>query len=448
MFIRTNLAIACLLCIQQICAEDLNNRVVEPVEKATNVVRAYDSNQLSVCVYNGSISFVTDVRKVQLKRGKNVVYVYNISPKLDIKSVDLNCSKCVLSYELLKRSSSYSGIFKSSVGNNISFKSGNDKITGVLKSVFNDKELNKKFAIVNRENETYIVPVEDCMSVFSTNISTKKDAIKISIVSEADADAELTLSYITRDISWQPEYSIRINNQMTNADIDIKGSLVNNTDWDMNNVDLTFDYSTPELDKLADHNIESKATFAYPSKLSLKHYSSAVIPINTINHAKLNHDYYIKISDRVAGNQPLVVHNLLSCESSVLNDYLRPNSNALLYLVNGRHKKVLGQQGTKSIDGLKEVAFLVGTTNDVTASIRYVDTRNITDKMSEISVAIEVKNNKPIDVNAYVSADVSGDYTLLKESDNRVNQKSLLWNILVPANSTKELYYKVRINKK
>lgn len=438
-----------LFLIWAICTDVFSDQQIDGQNlqlDSPNIAYLSKSDQLSICVYNSSISFVTDIRKINLKKGLNVVYIYNISPKLNIKSVGLKCSKRVLSYELLKRSSSQSSMFKSSIGNNIAFKNKFGVVVGVLKGLFFDKELNKKFAIINKENETYIIPVKDCISVFSTNISTKKDALKINIISDCDTDDVLTLSYITEDINWQPEYSICINDQMTSADIDIKGALINNTDWDMKDVDLTFDYSTPDTEKFTDYQVGSTISFVYPAKLSLKHSSSAIVPMNTIKDAKLNHNYYIKVSENPSGNMQLPVHNLLSFEMSNLN--IKTNSNALLYLLNGNSKKFLGQQGTKSIEGLNETAFLVGTTGDISAHVRYVDTRNITDKISEVSIAITIKNNKDVSVNAYISTNVDGEYSILKESDNRVSPKSLLWNISIAANSKKELYYKMRVNKR
>ena len=438
--------LACAMCLHRVDAEITDQNKKTENDLGLSSLNTYKSDKLSICVYNNSITYVTDIRKIHLKKGINTIYVYNISPKLDIKSVTIKTVKQVLSYELLNRSSSQNSVFKTSVGSNVRFKNGKDKIVGVLKNIFFDKERNKQFAIINQENEAYIIPVEDCLSVFSTNISTKKDALKINIMSDTDIEEDIVLGYITQDITWQPEYSISMNNQMTTAVIDTKAALANNTEWDLKDVDLRLDYSTPEMNKLAEYKIDSSRSFVYPTKLSLKHSSSAVVPINTINNAKLTHNYYIKISENLSGNMPLAVHNLISFEMGNLN--IKTNSNALLYLANGNEKRFLGQQGTKSIEGLNEVAFLVGVTNDISASVRYVDTRNITDKISEVSVAIVVKNNKPINVNAYISTSVNGEYNILKESDNRVSTKSLLWNVSIDANSTKELYYKLRISKK
>lgn len=416
------------------------------------------SNTLVVSVYNGNLALVKDTRKLHLKKGLNVIEIHNISPLLELNSVSLKCSSCectvkILSYEMLKKSSSKGALLKSSIGKTISYKNHLDKeSSGILKDIFCDENSKEMIGLIQSSGKVEFVPLEKCYSIYATNITSKRNILRTYIYSEEELDEDLEIYYMTTGIKWKPECSIEVDSSLKNADIYVSGTLQNETDWNIEGANIIFDYSSPSISQKMTELNESSMSYTYPEKLTLRQSSSAVVAINSAINIDLNRSYLVKIPEVKHGNSKLPVYNLVNVEDEAISQFVKNGSEALIYLTNDNNKKFLGLRNIKLMDGLNNggLSFAIGKCNDVEATVRYVDIKNITDKISETGVAVKIKNNGNSKSSVYVSCDIpqKNDCTVMKENINRVNQQSLLWNLVIEPNSSKEFYYKIRISKK
>ena len=422
------------------------------------IIVSEKSKSLTVSVYNSNLALVKDVRAIHLKKGLNVVEIHNISPLLGLNSVSLKCASCecivrILSYELLKKSSSKSALLKSSLGKYIAYKNYADKdSSGILKDIFCDENSKEMTGLVQSSGKIEFVPLDKCYSVSSNNFAAKRNILRTYIYSDEELDEELEIYYMTTGIRWKPECSIELDNSLKNANIYVSGTLQNDIDWDINEANVIFDYSSPSIDQKTSEYNESKMSYNYPEKLTLRQSSSAVVAINSAINVDLHKSYLVKIPELKHGNTNLPVHNLVSIDDEAISQFVKNGSEALIYLTDQNSRKFLGLRNIKLMDGLNNggLSFSVRQCDDIQAVVRHIDVRNITDKISEISVAIKVKNNENSKSSVYVSCEMpqKHDCQVMKENISRVNQQSLLWNLVIEPNSSKELYYKIRISKK
>lgn len=434
------------------------NEAVQKEEqlKTNNRVASNASDDLNLSVYSSGIALVKDTRKIHLKKGVNIVDIRNVSPCLELSSVnlkkELSANKInILSYEFIKRSLSTSDILNSAVGKHVSFiDAANNKNSGILKRIFQDAESNSSFALIQSDNKVEFVPIKRCVAVHSTDVSPRINTLRTCIYSNDDSDESIELYYITTGINWKPEYSIEIQEELNSARMLINATLQNTIEWDIKGAYVTFDYSSPIIDKPYYQQNDDPIFYKYPEKLSLKQHSSAMVPINSTLDIELNHCYLVKVPDLKTENIKLRTYNLITLNDENISRYIKSGNNAFVYLTNEKNKTFLGQQSAKFLNGLNnnDLSFSIGLSKDISASIKYVDIRNITEKISEISVLITIKNNTDLKSSVYIASEMSENYKILKENEKRVNSGLLLWNLILEPKATKELYYKVRVTKK
>ena len=427
-------------------------------DSQSNIVTSYNSEELKVFVYSSELALVSDVRKLKLKSGQNIIEILNVSPNLEVKSVSISCNKCpcaakVLSYEFISRAASKTDIFKSTIGKRISFiNSVGSESAGELVDIFVDENTKNDIAIIQNGSRTEFIEASKCISVFGAGQLGKRNVLRAHMCSSEDSEVELNISYLTKGVSWTPECSICVDQSMSVADISASGTLRNSTNWNIENAHVVFEYAAPSLSEQYEQHAESLLSFTYPERISLRHSSSAVVAISSISNINLNHSYLVKIPDIKNGGGSLPVYNLISIDDDKIGNFVKLNNSAFVYIKTDLGKKFLGQQNTKFMTGVNDrgLSFSVGKTNDVTATVKHIEVRNITEKMYETSIAIRVNNHKDVAVSAFISSDrkLGEECQLQKESETRANPKILQWHMLLEPNSSRDLYYKIRITKK
>ena len=106
----------------------------------------------------------------------------------------------------------------------------------------------------------------------------------------------------------------------------------------------------------------------------------------------------------------------------------------------------LGIQCLRGLVGDGEAAVRIGEAVGVTARIIYFDVRYITNKIYEMSVSVRINNNKSEKTVVYV-VDKQNGARLIKENHKRIAQDGFVWKLIVDANASLDLFYKVRVDK-
>lgn len=419
------------------------------------VIESTKSEHLDICVYNSGISLIRDTRILHLKRGMNVVYIYDISPLLELSSVKLSCTEFthninVLSYELIKKQSSKSELLKSSIGNHVFFlNNAKNECRGILNDVLFDTSTNSHTLVIYSGGRIMFIPSEDCRCTSLSQGIVRQNALKSHIYSEEDVNVTLELQYVTSGITWKPEYRLDIHENENTARISTNAMLKNSIDWDIKEANVIFGTSAPSLDANDHNGLYTSSNFKCPEVLSLKRGSSTVIAMDKCVSLPTSHGHMIVMPAKRHTDKKLKVGSVVTFDISHFDrvNCIKSDDTMGVYATSRKDdQRFLGSQCLRGIIGDGEAAVCVGESGSVTASIAYFDVRNITSKICEMSISVRVTNNKAEKATVYV-ADKQNNARLIKESHKRITQDSLVWKLTVDGKTSLDLFYKLRIEK-
>ena len=391
-----------------------------------------DNPSRSVTIYKDNFALVNEPMVWNLKFGRNISSFTNISKNLLFDSPILNVKGVqVLSQTLNKNFSSTDVFLKNNIGSSIEIKSKDGpNVQGILMD-YNGSTISIK------TNKGLVVFQRSQLSFFTLKSSTVQDKftpeIRWEIISDADKSVNAELLYITSGFSWQPIYTLIINDLNSSAMLSINAEVSNNSNINLFALDLNVVEGNVPLyssrKNLSYQMIESRGSnvdndslgdfyiFNLGSNLNLDAMQTIQIPMMEKKEISYDKKYIFSNSERDQGDEPLSIE--VSFENSAENNLELPLPSGVLYLYDQDISNTLRFIGRDNLSQLYKGGTAIlngGKAFDIIGKRRILNfDRQANSEESTISLQILNTSNKSIKVKAIEK--IIGDW-VIKESSS------------------------------
>ena len=391
-----------------------------------------DNPSRSVTIYKDNFALVNEPMVWNLKFGRNISSFTNISKNLLFDSPILNVKGVqVLSQTLNKNFSSTDVFLKNNIGSSIEIKSKDGpNVQGILMD-YNGSTISIK------TNKGLVVFQRSQLSFFTLKSSTVQDKftpeIRWEIISDADKSVNAELLYITSGFSWQPIYTLIINDLNSSAMLSINAEVSNNSNINLFALDLNVVEGNVPLyssrKNLSYQMMESRGSnvdngslgdfyiFNLGSNLNLDAMQTIQIPMMEKKEISYDKKYIFSNSEKDQGDEPLSIE--VSFENSAENNLELPLPSGVLYLYDQDISNKLRFIGRDNLSQLYKGGTAIlngGKAFDIIGKRRILNfDRQANSEESTISLQILNTSNKSIKVKAIEK--IIGDW-VIKESSS------------------------------
>ena len=391
-----------------------------------------DNPSRSVTIYKDNFALVNEPMVWNLKFGRNISSFTNISKNLLFDSPILNVKGVqVLSQTLNKNFSSTDVFLKNNIGASIELKSKDGpNVQGILMD-YNGSTISIK------TNKGLVVFQRSQLSFFTLKSSTVQDKftpeIRWEIISDADKSVNAELLYITSGFSWQPIYTLIINDLNSSAMLSINAEVSNNSNINLFALDLNVVEGNVPLyssrKNLSYQMMESRGSnvdngslgdfyiFNLGSNLNLDAMQTIQIPMMEKKEISYDKKYIFSNSEKDQGDEPLSIE--VSFENSAENNLELPLPSGVLYLYDQDISNKLRFIGRDNLSQLYKGGTAIlngGKAFDIIGKRRILNfDRQANSEESTISLQILNTSNKSIKVKAIEK--IIGDW-VIKESSS------------------------------
>ncbi len=391
-----------------------------------------DNPSRSVTIYKDNFALVNEPMVWNLKFGRNISSFTNISKNLLFDSPILNVKGVqVLSQTLNKNFSSTDVFLKNNIGSSIEIKSKDGpNVQGILMD-YNGSTISIK------TNKGLVVFQRSQLSFFTLKSSTVQDKftpeIRWEIISDADKSVNAELLYITSGFSWQPIYTLIINDLNSSAMLSINAEVSNNSNINLFALDLNVVEGNVPLyssrKNLSYQMMESRGSnvdngslgdfyiFNLGSNLNLDAMQTIQIPMMEKKEISYDKKYIFSNSEKDQGDEPLSIE--VSFENSAENNLELPLPSGVLYLYDQDISNTLRFIGRDNLSQLYKGGTAIlngGKAFDIIGKRRILNfDRQANSEESTISLQILNTSNKSIKVKAIEK--IIGDW-VIKESSS------------------------------
>ncbi len=391
-----------------------------------------DNPSRSVTIYKDNFALVNEPMVWNLKFGRNISSFTNISKNLLFDSPILNVKGVqVLSQTLNKNFSSTDVFLKNNIGSSIEIKSKDGpNVQGILMD-YNGSTISIK------TNKGLVVFQRSQLSFFTLKSSTVQDKftpeIRWEIISDADKSVNAELLYITSGFSWQPIYTLIIDDLNSSAMLSINAEVSNNSNINLFALDLNVVEGNVPLyssrKNLSYQMMESRGSnvdngslgdfyiFNLGSNLNLDAMQTIQIPMMEKKEISYDKKYIFSNSEKDQGDEPLSIE--VSFENSAENNLELPLPSGVLYLYDQDISNTLRFIGRDNLSQLYKGGTAIlngGKAFDIIGKRRILNfDRQANSEESTISLQILNTSNKSIKVKAIEK--IIGDW-VIKESSS------------------------------
>ncbi|MDR3179504.1 MAG: DUF4139 domain-containing protein [Holosporaceae bacterium] len=436
----------------------LTKKKDQPEEKSSSPDASREKNQkdISLVCYKSGISLVKDRRAIKTHSGLNEVTFQEIDPLVNMESINFRTPKKgkirVANFVFHRKDLSRYNLFQRAIREEIFFQlAENGKIEkGTLLSL--SKENDFHHAIVKSDGKCIIVPLSSCVAVGENTLKRmEQNSLDLQFEVDEAEDIEIEISYLTPSIHWKHVCLVDVFEKMDRVDIISQALIENNTDYDLENVDIVFDTSTPDLNHDGKSSyIEPKSVLSYKRKLSVKGNSNSMCVLKSAKEIKPAMEHIMRIPfDAINGSGSketnIPVKNLLVMENmtalGIGTDF--HDSEVWLFCRMQGERRFLGKRMLSSVTKGEDFIFEIGNATGIIGSVRLTDTRRLSEKNVENWVRVLVKNEKNTDVAVSIVVDVDGSWRVSRENLEMQKSDKPLWRLTLKPNETKELHFRM-----
>lgn len=430
--------------------EKIEKKKEVAVSSKQNSETVKDRVSLSLVCCKNNVCQVKDVRKINVLPGINKKIFTNLYPGLTEESpvfhIPKNKKISVLSYEFCRKNSSRGDFLRSAVGNEVFFKvDKNDKLEkGVLSNILNEN--GSLLATIKDGNRYFLIPADNCAAVEAKTDFNDSDTLQVFLESADAADTALEINYMTSNINWKHLCRINVSEDLRVGEVSSEALLKNNTDSDLENIKIAFDFFEPSLNR-----INSRSNMSSTFNLSIKKNSCSTCVLKSLKEQKIKLEYVAKIStDILIGDvaKEIPVGNLLIIDAvgklGVGTDFT--GSELFIYQQLSDGQRFLGQHALSSF--IKNDAFVIemGTTDDVVAQVQQTDFRKLSEKQSEYGIRVSLQNKKTTESDVCVVLDINSAWKVIKKNADMYPDSKPSWKLNLNPGESKELHFRIRID--
>ena len=423
------------------------------------------TNNMRLICYRNGLCLVKEIRVEKVKEGINSITFENLLDGLipqTLRFIPINNKRInILSYRFQKNEISKEGILKNSIGKNISFlvSPNSEPKQGKLLSLI--KEDGTPLAIIESDKK-YILPISQCIG-FEKDQNLENHFFNRAVVnleSSVNEEIKFEISYITSDILWAHFFSIDVVDDMSNINLISQAALLNNSNQDLEDVDVIFNTTSPNFAKTSagiDFSPSSNSTenLMYANTLSIPkkaHVTSALMSVNGIQPRR---EYTVKIPSEIfekpfANKINVSTKNLMvidNPQSVGLNHNFR-NSDLFLFSVKNGERNFMCRRTVSSFKRDNEFVFELDNTSDIITTVNQTDYRKLTDDQFDCGLCVFLKNNTKSEAVISVSLEVGSFWDITKTNiEMQKNKNTPMWKIKLPSQEQKELHFRIKMSR-
>jgi hypothetical protein len=301
-----------------------------------------------------------------------------------------------------------------------------------------------------------MIPVDQCVAVDEKALKdNRQNSLYLSFESSDFEPLELEINYLAQNIYWKHIYLIDVFEKLNRVDIFSEAFLTNNTDFDLENVNIAFDSFAPSLSPSRDDGTlkapSDSARYDYARNLSLKKNSTIMCMLRSVKEQKPKLEYIIKIPAETLKSavvREIFAGNLLVLENAKKMgiDVDFGDSELLVFHRQNNEPKFLGKHILSSFAKDGALVFEIGVAKDVVAQAQQTDFRKLSDKQSEYGVRVNVQNNQSKEADVLIVAETDLTWKVTKKNFEMQNDAKPSWKLNLKPNESKELHFRIRID--
>ncbi len=433
------------------------------------------AESVDVTVYNSNLGVIKEVRTEQLDAGHNIVYFRGVASRIDPTSVhfkDLtHPASTVLEqnyeYDLVNKDKLFEKYIDKEITIRINNGDNKETKTGTLLSHSGNQVILKdsqgKILILNADE------VE--LPALPKGLITRP-TLKWLVNSAATGNHSIELSYMTGGMNWNANYVAVVDNKDENVDLTGWVTVTNNAGTTFENARLKLvagdvhrvqsaipaprmDYALSE-EKAGGGQFQEEQLFEYhmytlqrPTTLQNNQQKQVTLfnapDVSVVKEFVFDPQrrYYWQSSDSTK------INVMLNLENSEENGIGLPMPKGIVRVYKKDSEGKLQFIGEDSIDHTpkdEEIRLYLGNAFDLVGEKKQTKYTKISDRVSETSYEVELRNHKDEDVYINVVEHPYGDWEVTATSDSfdKKSTNKIQWTLKVPADGSKTLTYTIR----
>ncbi len=415
----------------------------------------FAQNDLAITVSNQDIGLVRELRKIELKKGRNAYLLTDIPERIDPTSVLVESKDG--SFQVLEQNFEYdlinvSKVLNKSIDRKIWLEDPSmGRIEGQLLA-FSSSYL----MLLDEENHLQIIPRNDRQRVLLKEYKAQENEFltRPTLVWQVEAERSgahaFALSYLTYGLSWHANYVGKINQNDDRMNLACWVTVKNKSGKSYRNARLKLmagnlnlvrqklEYS-PNAISLQKRTtkrprIQEKEFFEYhlytlQGKTTLLQNQVKQIQLFARTDVKVQKKYQVSSYNPQEVTVKLVIKNTKKNKLGIPF----PKGKFRLYKQDGKDLEFIGEDAIDHTPRNEEIKLTIGKAFDIVANREILKTERPTNRKQKLNVQYTIKNHKKQDIEVEVLEYLPG-----------YSEKQLLSSTLKPV-EVKDRYYKFRV---
>ena len=423
------------------------------------------TQKTSITIYNNDFGVVNETRKVQFQKGLNSIKITDIPSQIIPTSVNIKLNGTILEQNYQYDLVSMTSLLNRFIDKEITIVGDNKSFTGKLLSTNSNEivlQTNDKIITLPNIND-YRIELQNLKEELIT-----KPTLVWQVLTNNSGNQDINLSYMTNSINWHAEY-------VGVLDKDEKTMSFNSWVSIQNNSGGTFRDATLKLVagdvKLAQEELRGYAdAVMYRSEIKTAEpefkqeeffeyhiyelNNPTTIANNEIKQISLFNIPSVKVDKKYIYSNSYPSHT--SGKVAVFIEFMNTKENNLgmpvpkgkvkMFKQRGDANEFVGEQFIDHTTTGEKIRINTGNAFDIVVEDNTIQSERISDRVSENTYSIKIKNRKKEDVTIEVIRSMWGDWQILQNNFDyqRENANQIIFKIPVKSLSESELKFKVR----
>ena len=422
-------------------------------------------NDLDLTCYRNGLCLAREKRTVKLKKGTNTVVLENLLDGVMPETLNFispeNKKISVLNYEFQKNEISRKNLIAQSLGKDVSFNISDQSEEKTGKLIGISRENNEFFAIIEKDKK-FFVPIDRCVGFENSspaeNIWTNR--VRLTLDSSDEGDAKLEMSYVTSGIVWKHFCIVDISESLSSIDVFSNAALINNTNRDLEEVDVIFDTFSPSIAGTAfgsdPFSSRSGDNSTYANTISVAKNSKVISMLSGSKGVQPKREYIARIPAQLFKNSfankvDIKSKNLLVVENSQnlgLSANFQ-NSEMFLFSLKNGARDFLSHQKISAFARNNEFIFELGNSSDIITVVSQTDYRKISENQFDWGICVSLRNNTKNEapVTIVLDAGFAKDVTKSNIEMQKSGNGRPMWKIKLAPLEQKELHFRIKMSK-
>jgi hypothetical protein len=447
-----------------------------------NISPGEDRKAVAVTIYNESLALIREERDLNLKAGRNLVALREVSGKIDpataslrsLSGSEFSLREQNFDFDLLTPAS----LLKKYVGKAITVARYNQQ-TGKESSEQATVLANNDGVVLKYADRIETNLPNNARIVYGSVPTTLRDqpTLVVDFDSNKSGQQRAELSYLSSGFSWRADYVatlasdektldlagwVTLTNQSgtayDNAKLQLVAGDVNRVRADFNSdmMMLRPPPPSPGANSMAQEELFEYHLYTLGRPTTLRNQQTKQVALLSAAHVPVTKEYRMDIASYYY-NESVPADSGSKRNVTVFINWDNKGGNLGVPLPKGIVRvyksdrqgspQFIGEDRIDHTPKNDTVRLQLGKAFDVTGNWKRTDFSRVSEKVIEQEVAIEISNAKDIPVTVRIVEPIPRDWKILKENyaSTKSSGNSAMWDVPVSANSKTTLTYRVRI---